>query len=69
MDRDRADLMRRVAAGEYVVDPYAVAGAMLSRAPVRDLLLRSDSVLEPADLDRLAPGPEEPDAGPGPDPA
>lgn len=69
MDRDRAELMRRVAAGEYVVDPHAVAGAMLSRAPVRDLLLRSGAVLEPGELDRLASGTHEPDAGAGPDPA
>jgi hypothetical protein len=59
MDRDRAELMRRIAAGEYVVDPHAVAGAMLSRAPVRDMLLRSDPVLEPGELDRDATGTDE----------
>lgn len=69
MDEERAELMRRIAAGEYVVDPHAVAGAMLSRAPVRDLLLRSDSVLEPGELDRLAARPDEHDAGAGSDPA
>jgi hypothetical protein len=66
---DRAELMRQVRAGEYVVDPHKVAGAMLSRAPVRDLLMRSDPVVEPADLDRLAPGPDDRDARPGRDPA
>jgi hypothetical protein len=69
MDRDRAELMRRIAAGEYVVDPHAVAGAMLSRAPVRDMLLRSDAVLEPADLDRHAARADERDPGAGSDPA
>jgi hypothetical protein len=69
MERDRAELMRRVAAGEYVVDPHAVAGAMLRRAPVREMLLGSGEVLEPGELDRLAPGAEDRDAGPGRDPA
>jgi hypothetical protein len=66
---DRAELMRQVRAGEYVVDPHAVAGAMLSRAPVRDLLLGSAEVLESDELDRLAPGADEGDARPGADPA
>ena len=69
MDTDRAELMRRVAAGEYVVDPHAVAGAMLSRAPVRDMLLRSGPVLEPGELDRLAAGADEADPAAGSDPA
>ena len=69
MDQDRAELMRRVAAGQYVVDPHAVAGAMLSRAPVRNLLLGSEEVLEAGDLDRLASGAEEHDARSGSDPA
>ena len=69
MDRDRTELMRRVAAGEYVVDPHAVAGAMLSRAPVRDLLMGSGEVLEPGDLDRLAPRADEHEPGAGSDPA
>ncbi len=69
MDRDRTELMRRVAAGEYVVDPHAVARAMLSRAPVREMLLRSDAVLEPGELDRLSAGADEHDPRAGSDPA
>jgi hypothetical protein len=37
---DRAELMRQVRAGEYVVDPHAVAGAMLSHASTREMLMR-----------------------------
>jgi hypothetical protein len=65
---DRTELMRQVRAGEYVVDPHAVAGAMLSRAPLRDLLMGSE-VLEPREVDGLAAGADEPDAGAGLDPA
>ena len=63
---DRAELMRQVRAGEYVVDPYAVAGAMLGRRHVREALLSSE-VFEPAELERLAPRPDEPDSGSRPD--
>jgi hypothetical protein len=59
---DRAELMRRVRAGEYVVDPHAVAGAMLERRHVREALLSSDEVLEAADLERPAARPDERDA-------
>jgi hypothetical protein len=62
---DRAELMRQVRAGEYVVDPHAVAGAMLSRAPVRDLLLRSDPVLEARQVDDLAAGTDDDEPGTG----
>jgi hypothetical protein len=65
---DRAELMRQLRAGEYVVDPHAVAGAMLGRRHVREALL-SDEVFEPADLERLATRSDEHDARPGPDPA
>ena len=65
---DRAELMRQVRSGEYVVDPYAVAGAMLGRPSVRSALLGSE-VLEPGDPDRVAPGPDEHGAHPGLDPA
>ena len=61
---DRVELMRQVRAGEYVVDPYAVAGAMLGRRSVREALLSSE-VLEPADLDEPAAGRDEPQARPG----
>ena len=66
---DRGELMRKVRAGEYVVDPHAVAGAMLSRRHVREALLSSHEVLEPGDVDRVAPGADEHDARPGPDAA
>jgi hypothetical protein len=67
---DRAELMRQIRAGEYVVDPHAVAGAMLSRAPVRDLLMRSDPVLEPGEIDGLPAGSDDREPGrPGSDPA
>ncbi len=66
---DRAELMRQVRAGEYVVDPHAVAGAMLSRAPVRDLLLGPAQVLEPRDVDGGATGADDRDARPGANPA
>ncbi len=39
---DRAELMRQVRAGQYVVDPHAVAGAMLRRPGVREALLGSE---------------------------
>lgn len=50
--------MRQIRAGEYVVDPYAVAGAMLERRSVREALLPSE-VLEPADLDERTAGRNE----------
>ena len=66
---DRAELMRQVRAGEYVVDPYAVAGAMLGRRHVREALLSSEPVLEPGDVDRLAAGADENDPASRRDPA
>jgi hypothetical protein len=60
--------MRQIRAGEYVVDPHAVAGAMLSRGPLRDLLMRSE-VLESGEGDRVAAGSDEPHARTGLDPA
>ena len=59
---DREELMRRVRAGEYVVDPHAVAGAMLGRPSVRRALLGSE-VLEAAELDRPPAGTDEPHPG------
>jgi hypothetical protein len=59
---DREELMRRVRAGEYVVDPHAVAGAMLGRPSVRQALLGSE-VLETAELDRPPVGTDEPHSG------
>ena len=66
MDKD--ELMRKVRAGEYVVDPHAVAGAMLARPHLRRALTGSE-VLEPADVDRPPTRPDDPDARSGPDPA
>jgi hypothetical protein len=66
MDRD--ELMRQVRAGEYVVDPYAVAGAMLGRRHVREALLGSE-VLEAGEADGPPVGADERDARPGSDPA
>ena len=52
------ELKRQVAAGEYVVDPDAVAGAVMKRL---------SEVLEPRELDRPSIRPEEPDAAAGDD--
>jgi hypothetical protein len=53
------ELRRRVAAGEYVVDPHAVAEAMIRRARIREAE-RFSRVLEAAKLNRLAGGVEQP---------
>jgi hypothetical protein len=66
---DKAELMRRVRAGQYVVDPHAVAGAMLGRRTVREALLGGSEVLEPRERDRRAPGADQHDARSRPDPA
>lgn len=58
---DKQELMRKVRAGEYVVDAHAVADAMLGRTYVRQALMGSSEVLEPADLDRASARPDEPD--------
>jgi hypothetical protein len=52
------ELRRRVAEGEYVVDPQAVAEAMLRRARL-DEAQRFSRVLEAAKLERLAAGIEQ----------
>ena len=52
--------MRRVRAGQYVVDPHAVAGAMLRRPGVREALLGA-RVGEAAGRERGSGGAEEPD--------
>ncbi|MDQ3933555.1 MAG: hypothetical protein M3340_02870 [Actinomycetota bacterium] len=54
--------MRRVRAGQYVVDPHAVAGAMLRRPGVREALLGSE-VLEPTERDRRPTRSDEPEPG------
>ena len=60
---ERVDLMSQVRAGEYVVDPYAVAEAMLGRRSVREALLSSE-VLETGELDELAARADEPHSRP-----
>jgi hypothetical protein len=61
------ELMRRVAAGEYVVDPDAVAAAMLRRHADRAEARRLSRMLVAGELDGLAVGPDEPCAGSGGD--
>jgi hypothetical protein len=60
------ELMRRVRAGEYVVDPHAVARAMLRAGVVRP---GSSAVLEAPQAGDTAPGPDEPEPGSGLDPS
>jgi hypothetical protein len=50
------ELVRRVRSGEYVVDPRAVAEAIVRRGGLDDP--RPSDVLEPAEADRPA-GPEQ----------
>jgi hypothetical protein len=53
-----AELRRRVADGEYVVDPHAVAEAMLRRLCLTDRQ-RSSPMLVAAKLKRIAGGVEQ----------
>ena len=64
---DKEELMRKVRAGEYVVDPHAVADAMLGRSYVRQALMGPSKVLEAADAELASAGPDEPDARTGRD--
>jgi hypothetical protein len=52
------ELVRRVAGGEYVVDPHAVAEAMIRRARLSEAE-RFSRMLVAAKLDRLAGGAEQ----------
>jgi hypothetical protein len=61
------ELMRRVAAGEYVVDADAVAAAILRRAADRAAARRLSRMLVSGELDGQSVGPEEPRARPGGD--
>lgn len=61
------DLRRRVAAGEYVVDPHAVADAILRHRADRAEARRLSRVLVARELDGLAVPVEEPDAAPSDD--
>lgn len=58
------ELMRRVRAGEYVVDPHAVAGAILRRQADRAVARRISGMLVAGQLDRGPVAPEQPDARP-----
>jgi hypothetical protein len=57
------ELKRQVAAGEYVVDPEAVAAAILSRRAERLEARRLSAVLVAGQLDRLTRGSDEPRSG------
>ena len=59
------DLMRRVAAGEYVVDTQAVAAAILRRGADRAAARRLSRMLVAGELDGLSVAPDEPDPRPG----
>jgi hypothetical protein len=61
------ELRRRIAAGEYVVDPHAVASAMLRRSAHRAEARRLSRMLVAGELDGLPVAPDEPDARPGRD--
>ena len=54
------DLKRRIAAGDYVVDPHAVAAAMLRRGAERAEARRLSRMLVAGELDRLSCGRDEP---------
>ena len=60
-------LLKSVREGTYVVDPYAVAGAMIQRHQDRREASRLARMLEPAELDGLAGRAPEDDSGSGPD--
>jgi hypothetical protein len=58
------ELMRRVAAGEYVVDPHAVAAAMLRRRADLAEARRVSRMLVAGELDELPTAAEKPRPGP-----
>ena len=58
MHRIDRELRRRVADGEYVVDPHAVAEAMIRRARIREAQ-RFSRMLKAAQFKRLAGGVEQ----------
>jgi Anti-sigma-28 factor, FlgM len=57
------ELRRRIAEGEYVVDPRAVADAMLRRSADRADARRLSRMLVSGEVDRLPGGPHEPQPG------
>jgi hypothetical protein len=54
------ELARQISAGEYVVDPHAVAAAMLRRGAERAEARRLSRMLVAGELDRLSGGRDEP---------
>ena len=58
------ELMSRVRSGEYVVDPHAVAAAILRRGADRAAARRLSRVLVAGQVDRLAADVDEPRPGP-----
>jgi hypothetical protein len=58
------DLRRRIESGEYVVDPHAVAGAMLRRRADLAEARRVSRMLVAGELDRLAGRGDEPGSAP-----
>ena len=61
------ELMRRVRAGEYVVDAQAVAAAILRRSADRAAARRLSRMLVAGEVDGLPVDPQEPRARPGGD--
>jgi hypothetical protein len=61
------ELARRIAAGEYVVDPHAVAAAMRRRSADRADARRLSRMLVSGQVHRLPGGAEQPRPGTGRD--
>ena len=61
------ELMRRVRAGEYVIDAQAVAAAILRRSADRAAARRLSRMLVAGELDGPAVGPDQPDPRTGRD--
>jgi hypothetical protein len=61
------ELIRRVRSGEYVVDPHAVAEAIVRRQADRAAARRLSGVLVAGEVDGNAGGVDEPRPGPGRD--
>jgi hypothetical protein len=57
------ELRRRIAAGEYVVDPHAVAAAMLRRNADRAEARRLSRMLVAGEVDGIPRRPDEPEPG------
>jgi uncharacterized membrane-anchored protein len=61
------ELMRRVRAGEYVVDAQAVAAAILRRSADLAAAQRLSRMLVAGELDGPSVAPEQPESRPGRD--